>query len=90
MANTEKFIRFVNSGFKDLFRIKDGERIVMRYPTGEIKIVKCGYCDDYHFECGVTVYHIFQFAEICAKNHIKIMPYKEWIAKGTDGCKEVV
>lgn len=85
-----RVIRFVNSCFKNLFTVKDGESVVMKYPTGEIKIVHCNYIDAYHFECGVTTYHIFQFGEMCAKNHIKVMPYNEWIIKGIDGCKEVV
>jgi len=89
MPNDKKTIRFVNSSFKDLFRINDGERIVMKYPSGELNIMRCEYLDEYHFK-GRVVYHIFQFAEMCAKNHIKVMPYKEWIAKGIDGCKEVV
>lgn len=81
-------IRFVNNNFKTIFTIKDGERIVMKYPTGEIKIVRCEYCDSYHFECGVTIYHILQFADICVKNHIKVLPYTDWLRKGIDCHKE--
>lgn len=83
MPNEKRTIRFVNTSFRDLFRIKDWERIVMRFPTGEVQIVKCEYMDAYHFR-GRQVYHIFQFAEMCAQNHIKVMPYSEWIRKGVD------
>lgn len=56
-------IRFINSRYKELFRIPDGGTIQVDYPDRHYA-AKCCYIDDYHTQVGNNVYHICQFAEI--------------------------
>ena len=56
-------IRFIDSQYKELFRIPDGGTIQVDYP-GRHYAAKCHYIDDYHTQVGNNVYHICQFAEI--------------------------
>lgn len=63
LKNAEKGIRFITSGYDELFRIKDNERIVIVLPCGEKLSRECRYIDDYHVQIGVCLYHICEFAE---------------------------
>lgn len=45
-------IRFIDSGYKDLFRINDGDNIIITFPDGEEQIRTCRYIDQYHTEIG--------------------------------------
>ena len=56
-------IRFIDSRYKELFRIPDGGTIQVDYPDRHYA-AKCCYIDDYHTQVGNNVYHICQFAEI--------------------------
>ena len=56
-------IRFIDSRYKELFRIPDGGTIQVDYPDRHYA-AKCSYIDDYHTQVGNNVYHICQFAEI--------------------------
>ena len=56
-------IRFIDSRYKELFRIPDGGTIQVDYPDRHFA-AKCSYIDDYHTQVGNNVYHICQFAEI--------------------------
>ena len=50
-------IRFIDSRYKELFRIPDGGTIQVDYPDRHYA-AKCCYIDDYHTQVGNNVYHI--------------------------------
>lgn len=56
-------IRFIDSNYKDLFRVNDGDKIVITFQDGEEKMETCRYIDQYHCEVGSHLYHICEFAE---------------------------
>lgn len=56
-------IRFINSNYKDLFRVADGDKIIISFPDGEEKIRTCRYIDQCHCEVGDNLYHVCEFAE---------------------------
>ena len=68
IREAEKGIQFINSRYDELFRIKDGEKIKIRYSDGEEQERVCRYIDEYHTEVGSNLYHICQFAEIMEQN----------------------
>ena len=70
----EKGIRFIDSNYKELFRIPDGGKIVLRYLGGDTETCTCRYIDDYHMETDRTIWHICQFAEHMEKNDISYEP----------------
>ena len=69
-------IRFIDYKYRDLFRLKDGENIVITTMEGTKKILKCNYIDQTHTQIGNNVYHIAQFAEIARKNGLIYSPEK--------------
>ena len=76
IRQAERGIRFVNSHYKELFRIPDGEKIRISYPDGESAERTCRYVDDYHFEAGSSIYHVAEFAEIMEANGNKVVPLR--------------
>lgn len=62
-----KDIRFIDSHYKDLFRIPDGGCVQIHYPD-ETVIKPCTFIDEYHTRVGYNVFHICQFAEIMERN----------------------
>jgi len=70
MSENSKTIQFIDSDYRELFRIPDGGSIKITYPPGDGRdpvTRACKYRDDYHFETlgrGGDSYHIAQFAEI--------------------------
>lgn len=62
-ARDKKEIRFITSDYIPLFRIKDGENIVITHTDGTVLVRPCTYLDEYHVKVGSNVYHICQFAE---------------------------
>lgn len=76
-------IRFIDSRYKELFRIPDGGCIKINLNNGGTLLGKCKYIDDYHFTLtqvgrmyGET-YHIRQFAEINERNGNTAEPVEE-------------
>lgn len=63
MANARQGIRFIDPHYKELFRIPDGEKIIVTTKWKERKEYKCRYIDEYHTEIGSYLYHICEFAE---------------------------
>lgn len=63
MKKAERGIRFIDSHYKELFRIPDGDSIRVTQFTGEHLDRECRYIDDYHLEVGKNLYHICEFAE---------------------------
>ena len=63
LKDAEKGIRFIDSHYKELFRIPDGGKVKIHYSWNEDQIRTCRYIDDYHVEIGSNLYHICEFAE---------------------------
>lgn len=72
-----KDIRFIDSHYKDLFRLPDGGSIRITYADGESAVRKCTYIDEYHTQIGNSVFHICQFAELMERNGSTYQPEKE-------------
>ena len=70
-------IRFIDSHYKDLFKIPDGGYIKMQYSNGEETAKKCTFIDEYHTQVGFNVFHICQFAEVMERNGTKYQPEPE-------------
>ena len=60
----QKEIRFIDSRYNELFRIKDGESITVKFSDGSMSDRKCTYIDDYHTKIGYNVFHICEYAEL--------------------------
>ena len=71
-----KDIRFIDSHYKDLFRIPDGGCVQIHYPD-ETVVKPCKFIDEYHTQVGYTVFHICQFAEIMERNGASYMAEPE-------------
>ena len=71
-----KDIRFIDSHYKDLFRIPDGGCIQIHYPD-ETVVKPCKFIDEYHTQIGNNVFHICQFAEIMERNGASYMAEPE-------------
>ena len=71
-----KDIRFIDSHYKDLFRIPDGSSIQIHYPD-ETVVKPCKFIDEYHTQIGTNVFHICQFAEIMERNGASYMAEPE-------------
>lgn len=74
IANAEQGIRFIDSNYNDLFRISDGEKIVIKDANGKEITRTCRYIDDYHTEIGNTYYHLCEFAERMENNGSTFKP----------------
>ena len=61
-------IRFINSEYKELFRIPDGGYIAITHSDGEQVIRKCKYHGECHVDIGNNTYHICEFAERMERN----------------------
>lgn len=67
-------IRFINSRYKELFRLPDGEQITVTAQDGERRDFICRYIDEYHTEVGRNIYHICEFAEWMERNDCTYQP----------------
>ena len=56
-------IRFIDSRYKELFRLPDGEQIIVINADGQKRDFTCRYIDETHLEVGNNLYHICEFAE---------------------------
>lgn len=70
----EKKIRFIDSHYNDLFKIKDGGSIRLVHRDGVEFIIACRYIDDTHCYIGKNVYHICQHAENLEIIGAKVFP----------------
>jgi len=62
----KKLIQFIDSEYRELFKIPDGESIRVTYPPEDGRTpaeASCKFLDETHTQIGGTVYHICQFAE---------------------------
>lgn len=67
-------IRFIDSAYRTLFTIKDGESIVITRFDGEKMVLPCKYIDDCHVCIGNSAYHICEFAEMQERNGNTYVP----------------
>ena len=72
-----KGIRFINSHYKELFRIPDGGKIKIHYAWNEDQVRTCRYIDEYHVEVGDHLYHICEFAERMEQNGHTCEPVRD-------------
>lgn len=56
-------IRFVNLNYEEMFKIEDGDKVIIETEKEYTKPVICRYIDEYHFEYGRSLFHIWEFAE---------------------------
>ena len=63
MKQAERGIRFIDSNYREKFRVADGDKIRVTYGDGESHEATVRYIDDYHMEIGRQLYHICEFAE---------------------------
>ena len=64
-----KDIRFIDSHYKELFRIPDGGYITITLDNGEQLIRRCKYHGECHVDVGNSgLYHICEFAEKMERN----------------------
>lgn len=61
--NEPKEIRFITPNYETLFKIPDGDHVLVKYKSGEIMEYSCKFLDPYHFLLGNNCYHICEFAE---------------------------
>ena len=73
----EKSIRFIDSHYRELFRIPDGGTIILTYSDGERHERQCHFMDEYHTEIDGLHWHICQFAEIMERNGATYVPAQE-------------
>ena len=71
---TDNEIRFIDSHYNELFRIKDGESITVKFSDGSMSDRKCTYIDDYHTKIGYNVFHICEFAELMERGKTTYRP----------------
>lgn len=67
-------IRFIDSSYNELFKIKDGEKIIVTTAWDEKSEYTCRYIDEYHTEIGNNLYHICEFAERMEQNKATYEP----------------
>ncbi len=67
LKQAEKGIRFIDPSYKELFRIPDGDRVLITTRDGERNERVCRYIDETHMELGsgggTNLYHICEFAK---------------------------
>ena len=66
LKEAERGIRFIDSGYGELFRIPDGGRIQITYRDGAKEEYVCRYIDPTHLEVGggsCNLFHTCEFAE---------------------------
>ena len=76
-VNEPKMIRFINPHYQELFKIPDGEQILISYPDGRRKAFQCKYLDSAHLFVGYRAYHICEFAEMMERLGAHIEPFPE-------------
>ena len=74
IEKAKRGIRFINSHYKEKFRISDGDRIRIEFPDGSHRDCTCRYIDDYHLEVDDNLYHICEYAERIEESGNKVIP----------------
>ena len=80
MEKAKQGIRFITPGYKEIFRIPDGDSIRIFTGGGETRDRICRFIDETHFEItsgySNTLYHICEFAERLEKTHGSVIPLR--------------
>ena len=76
LQKAEKGIRFITPDYKDIFRLKDGDRIRIIRKDGDTMNRRCRYIDDFHVEVGDYCFHICEFAEKMQGINAKVIPLR--------------
>ena len=76
MMNAERGIRFITPNYREIFRIPDGDKILITYPDGETRRRTARYIDEYHVEIGSNLFHICEFAERMQGANAKVIPLR--------------
>ena len=74
ITEANRDIRFIDSHYKELFRIPDGESIIVTDRAGKTESYPCRYIDDYHLEVGRNLFHICEFAELMEQSGCTYAP----------------
>lgn len=77
MEQAGRGIRFIDSSYKELFRIADADQIRITDSKGGQREYQCRYIDDYHLEVGNNLYHICEFAERMEQAGSKAIPLRQ-------------
>ena len=78
MEDAKRGIRFVSSGYRDLFRLADGDQIRILKPDGKWEDRTCRYIGETHMTCGWDdrLYHIHDFAEEMERAGNTVIPLR--------------
>lgn len=79
MKHAERGIRFITPGYKEKFRIEDGDMVRIKRFDGAVLELVCRYIDDCHVEIGDdldNMFHICQFAELMERNGNSVIPLR--------------
>ena len=68
IQRAENGIRFIDSSYNELFKIKDGGVITVTFADGRVEPRHCRYIDEMHLEVGNELYHSCQLSEIMERN----------------------
>ena len=75
--NEPKFIRFITPDYKEIFRIPDGEQVLLRYTDGTKEAFVCKYLDQTHLMLGWRAFHICELSERMQYNGTTVIPFPE-------------
>lgn len=75
--NEPKFIRFITPDYKEIFRIPDGEQVLLRYTDGTKEAFVCKYLDQTHLMLGWRAFHICELSEHMQNNGTTVIPFPE-------------
>lgn len=80
MEKAKQGIRFITPGYKELFRIPDGDHIRIFTGGGGTRDRTCRFIDETHFETSggysSALYHICEFAERLEQTHGSVIPLR--------------
>ena len=80
LSESQRGIKFLDQNYNELFRLRDGAKIRVTFPDGEVQERVCRYIDPTHFEYGsgaLSVFHTSQFAEWMAGTDAVFEPVNE-------------
>lgn len=78
MEDAKRGIRFVTAGYRDLFRLADGDRVRIVKPDGQYTDRTCRYINETYMTCGCDdrLYHIHDFAEEMERAGNTVIPLR--------------
>lgn len=75
--NEPKEIRFITPHYSTIFKIPDGDQVIVCFSDGKKKPYTCKYIDETHLLLGNSAYHICELAERMQSIGAHIVPYPE-------------